>query len=511
MENAGLLSRYTPEELTAVKLALFAKASVECRRDEFISYVPHKGQAPMHFDHDWNYYVISAGQRSGKTLSAALEQAFVLGLKNSRSWIVAPNYDLGERAFEMVFEFVVRQKIHGEGSVKSSSFSKGNQHIEMAWGSWVRVKSAENPESLVGEQLDFILFDEAARCTEKIFLQYLEPRTLNRMGRTLMVSSPQGFNWFRAYWERGLNTEQIKKGWRNGHFRSADNPFISKPWLDSKRAETPEHIWRQEYDGEFEQFSGLIYPDYVDRLYDPSSPASGGHLYDPKNLQLPAEWTRYRGIDIGFRHPTVCLWPAIDDEGNAYFYQEYSQQNVVHDDHAQAIAALTTHPIQTTWMSPDAKRKNPLMATAEDRLSVWDVYRRNGIVAKPAATDVDAGIAVVSRYLRATLEDAPNHPKVLISLELAGLRKGLREYVFAEHHAVRDIDAPDKPRKYQDDFVDAFRYSLASRPQYIPYWQREGVEYDDDRYGYKNSRFKMDEREARTKRQRIPGMAYSPR
>jgi hypothetical protein len=126
--------------------------------------------------------------------------------------------------------------------------------------------------------------------------------------------------------------------------------------------------------------------------------------------------------------------------------------------------------VATTWISPDAARRNPLTASESHKLSALDIYRRAGIYALPASNSVNPGISEAARYLRSTREDKSAHPKVLISKELLKLREGLRSYIFQEVQSKRDIDAPEKPRKYKDDMVDAFRYALAAKPRFQAFW-----------------------------------------
>ena len=103
-------------------------------------------------------------------------------------------------------------------------------------------------------------------------------------------------------------------------------------------------------------------------------------------------------------------------------------------------------------------------------MSALDIYRRAGIYALPASNAVNPGISEVARYLRSAVEVKSMHPMVLISKELRGLREGIRSYIFQEVQSHRDIDAPDKPRKYKDDLVDAFRYALAAKPRFQAFW-----------------------------------------
>ena len=151
-----------------------------------------------------------------------------------------------------------------------------------------------------------------------------------------------------------------------------------------------------------------------------------------------------------------------------YVYKEYSEQNIVHEDHAENIAALTPFPIRTTWISPDSKRKNQI-TRKEERLCAWDVYRQSGILARPAHDAVQAGNSIVAQYMRRTLLDNPDRPRLFISKACPMLRAAIREYVFAQSSQVRDIDQPDKPRKYKDDANDALRYLLSTSPAHCQF------------------------------------------
>jgi hypothetical protein len=91
---------------------------------------------------------------------------------------------------------------------------------------------------------------------------------------------------------------------------------------------------------------------------------------------------------------------------------------------------------------------------------------------------VSAGIAEVARYFRATLEDNPDHPKLMISKNCIKLRDGLQNYIWSDPRVYKEIDPQEKPRKYHDDLMDALRYLVSSRPVYTPVWIEEGTERD---------------------------------
>jgi len=428
--------------------------------EELISYldgcIKHPGQVDVHFT-DWRYVVLDWGRRTGKTICAAAEIVGEVGLPDRRVWIVAPNYELTDRVFEYVYKWIVLDQCFGPGSVVKASKSQTNRYIELAWGSFVKGKSAEAPDSLVGDQLDLVVIDEAARIPEMIWLENLEPTTIDRKGRAMFISTPRGKNWFYEYYLRGEEPETRKKGWISSRVKTADNPFTDKDYLESKRAQTPELVWRREYEASFEDWGGLVFPEF--------KATTDGHLYDPK-IKNPDHGTVYRGIDIGFRLPTACVWGKVDRHNNLWVFREYEEANLNHDDHVENINAQSPEPVYQTYISPDAARKFGTNA-ASDRNSPMAVYRAGGIYARPADDQINPGLSVVSRYLRATLEKNPDHPKLFISVACPKLIKTLETYQFAEVNNRTELDQPDKPRKKDDHLPDALRYMLTARPRYL--------------------------------------------
>lgn len=167
------------------KRFIFSEIRVEINPGEFITYAEgveqHPGQIQIHFG-NWRYYVADWARRVGKTISASAEVLITLAQPNKRIWIVAPNYELTDRVFDYVWKWVVQDRIFeklgfGENCIVAKSKSANRRYIETAWGSFVQGKSADSPDSLVGEQLDLIVFDECARCMEFIWTDNLEACT----------------------------------------------------------------------------------------------------------------------------------------------------------------------------------------------------------------------------------------------------------------------------------------------------------------------------------------------
>lgn len=467
-EINNIAFRDGPERFYTFQKVWFSKLFLTVRGKE-LSYLEgllqHPGQKEIHFG-TWQYYVAMWGRRTGKTIAAAALVVAYLALPNTRIWIVAPNYELTDRVFEYVYRWVVIDKILGTDAVLTASQTDHKRYIKMRWGSFVKGKSAEAPASLVGDQLDLLIIDEAARIPEIVWIESLEPTTLDRMGRVLFISTPRGRNWFYRYFLRRLDPETIAAGWSGSRFMSQDNPFVDNDWLESKRKQTAEAIFNQEYNANPDDFAGLVFPDYRDRLF-----TEGGHLFDPQQTPMP-DGTDYRAGDIGFRHPTVWLWGRVDREDNLWVHRMYKATGVDHETHAKAVRAMSQDlRIYDGWISPDAERK--FAASPTQQLSAASIYRDHGVHCRPANDNVKGSISELTAYLRASIRDSDHHPKIFFSKELKELREAFDRYVWAEVPGRIERDQPEQPKKYRDDEIDALRYLTSGKPSFVPEWLRQ--------------------------------------
>jgi hypothetical protein len=441
------------EKIKQFKRAIFSKTG----------YTPHFAQEAIHF-HDWGVFTCSWGRRSGKTIAAAQEAIAELAIPNRRVWVVAPNYPLSEKVFREVWQAIVIDGALGPPSevVSSKRFDArgGSMFIRLAWGSWIEGKTAENPTSLVGEGLDLLIIDEAAKVHALVWEKYLEPTLVDRKGRCLMITTPEGRNWFYGVYQRGTVPETREKGWRCSQMKSESNPYLDKEWIDRKRTEVTPEIFRQEYEASFEHHTGLVWPEFVNHLIP------NGHIFNDSHMAISSRMSHYRSIDPGLKNPTACIWAAVDHDNNVWVYQDYEVADVLADIHAANIKVKTAHKIVQTYIDPSATRSN-----ATDGLSVADVFRENGIYAIPAPNDLASGIQIVARYLRATLDSSAAHPKLFIHENCGSLRTAIDQYIWDEYASLTDKNAPDRPRKRNDHPADALRYLLSTEPVHIAMYQ----------------------------------------
>jgi len=129
--------------------------------------------------------------------------------------------------------------------------------ITLPSGGEVQVRSADNPDSLRGEGLDFCVMDECAFIKESAWNEALRPALSDRLGKALFISTPKGRNWFWRLWMLGNSGTDDE--WRSWRFPTSNNPFIVSTEIDAAQGNLPERIFQQEYLAEFIDDAGGIF------------------------------------------------------------------------------------------------------------------------------------------------------------------------------------------------------------------------------------------------------------
>ncbi len=113
-------------------------------------------------------------------------------------------------------------------------------------------RSARSPpttrSSLLGEGLDFVIVDEAARMKPSIWEGHLSQRLLDRQGWALLISTPRGKGYFYDLFRRGQGPDQDFASWNSP---SWTNPLLDRDVIERERSRLPERVFHQEYGAEF--------------------------------------------------------------------------------------------------------------------------------------------------------------------------------------------------------------------------------------------------------------------
>lgn len=240
-------TRIDPDPIIFSKPALF----------QSLEYIPHSGQIEVHKSEAMRR-VVACGVRWGKTLCAAMEgiAAAMHPRQSSIGWICAPTYDLADKVFREI-EMIALEKLKHRLMVHKSAERRIILRNMAGGPSEIRGKSADNPVSLLGEGLDWLIIDEAARLKPRIWENHLSQRLIDKMGWALLISTPAGKGYFHDLYRRGQNAEDPQyASWNNPTWT---NPHINSELIDKERERLPERVFAQEYAAKFIEGSGQVF------------------------------------------------------------------------------------------------------------------------------------------------------------------------------------------------------------------------------------------------------------
>jgi len=283
-----------------------------------LHYAPHDRQIEAHQAIDINDIVlINAGIQGGKTTIVAMEVVYrilesIINGREFKAWIVAPFFSLVSRTFERVWAILHDKNglnFKGEKWILSGSSLK-NLTIRLPNNSFVIGKTADNPLSLAGEDLDLIVIDESCLMKDfKDIWRRLHPRIAVRHGKILAITTPVGQDTFYDLW---CHAKTMKR-WESFHFPTSANPAFPKEMLDEIKATISAEDFAQDYNASVTIKSGRFFGEFSDKNLKKWN-------YDP-NLET------IMGIDFGLRRPHM-IWAQIDKDDNIYIFDECAIPNM---------------------------------------------------------------------------------------------------------------------------------------------------------------------------------------
>lgn len=236
-----------------------------------IKYTPHPQQLLVH-DNSARWRTLACGRRWGKTMSASKEMIKAALIPNQCLWIVAPTYSLTEKCFREVYKHFTFNLPHWV-----ETKSEHSMKIKLINGTVIEGKSADNPDSLLGEGLNGMVVDEAARIKKVVWDEYLRPTLADKEGWALFISTPKGMNWFHEMYARGQ--DRLEVNYASWNFHTSDNPYISKSEIEEAKRTLPERAFQQEWMGVFLEDIGGVFRGVRGCVKGELMDPIGGHSY----------------------------------------------------------------------------------------------------------------------------------------------------------------------------------------------------------------------------------------
>ena len=223
---------------------------------DLVEYKPHAGQLAVHRSKA-KRRILVAGVRTGKSLAAAHEAvaAALQPCKRSVGWCVGPTLELADKVYREIVIVAAEHLKHR--IVELKQHEKKLVLRNMGGGlSEIRAKTADNPTSLLGEGLSWVIIDEASRMRPSIWYSFLSQRLIDKDGWALVISTPRGRGWLWELWKLGQpGGDPDFESWV---MPSWTNPHLKRELIEAERERLPDAVFRQEYGAEWIEGAGAV-------------------------------------------------------------------------------------------------------------------------------------------------------------------------------------------------------------------------------------------------------------
>jgi len=426
-----------------------------------VDYAPHREQLLYH-NSKARYRIPVCGRRFGKSTMAGHDLEPKLFLRGQHMyWIVGPTYDLAEKEFRVIWDsLIIKMQLGREKKVKKAYNKKqGNMFIDLPWGTRLECRSADHPENLVGEALDWVILSEAAKHKVETWERFIQPALSDKRGGADFPTTPEGFNWLHKLWQLGNDpTFPLYESWS---FPSWANTVVypggrtDPEILQIERTSTPEWF-AQEYGADFASFVGKILPEWDEKTHVTEVP------FDPS---LP----NYVFFDFGYTNPLAAIEVQITPRDEIRIWREHYKAFWTIEDHLNYMLYGREHPegyhVDMGFgdpADPEAARTisekffpcltNPDVKSEYTWMDGINLMRQ---FMKPIPQETIGGSLIVVDEFGTP---APDRPRYFVDHSCTNVIHEHNNYRSRE--AIKGQNVPEFGNKVADHTIDAIRYGL---------------------------------------------------
>jgi len=210
------------------------------------------------FKDNHRFKVVAAGRRCGKSrLSAVTLLIEALNCPDgSAVMYVAPT--LGQA------RTIIWDLLHELGRPIIKSSHVNNLEITLVNGKKILVRGADNPDSLRGVSLTYLVLDECAFIKVDVWEKILRAALSDKKGRALFISTPSGRNWFYDTFNLGQHEpedESYDEEWKSWHFTTQDNETIDPKEIEAAKRTLSSFAFKQEYLSSFDNAGADLFKE----------------------------------------------------------------------------------------------------------------------------------------------------------------------------------------------------------------------------------------------------------
>jgi hypothetical protein len=358
---------------------------------------------------------IVAGRRWGKTHLSLFE--LLINEKDGawrrpkmKNWFVSPTY----RQSKNIAWQILKDICYEYPRTLKKKPNESELSIEFVNGSIIELKGADNEDSLRGVGLNRVVLDEFAYMKPEAWKEVLRPALSDKKGSAMFIGTPDGFNHFYDFYQKGLSGEGGFKSW---FFRTIDSEFVDPAEVEAARKELDEKTFRQEYEASFEAATGRVYYAF-DRIKNKT------------DLEYNAEFQTILCLD--FNVNPMC-WTILQSIKNQDFcVDEIVRHNTNTEEMAKAVGDVYGYNRPFIIYGDYSGTFRSTNSRSTDYNIIQQILPYAEIIVKPNPIVVDRVNAVNSRLcsasgIRNLFINIKNCPTLVKDMEQVVWKEGKRE------------------------------------------------------------------------------------
>jgi len=417
-----------------------------------IGYEPHSAGQMSYHDCEARFRIAVCGRRYGKSTMAGKDLEPKLFQPRKRFWIVGPTYDLGEKEFRVIWDDLIIGKQMGRDKRIKKAYNKrsGDMYIEFPWQTRLEVRSADHPENLVGEALDWAIMSEAAKHKKETWERFIRPALADKRGGADFPTTPEGFNWLYDLWLIGQ--DQNIPEYMSWKFPSWENVKVypggrQDPEILLLEKTTLVEYFLQEIGADFAAFVGKIFPEWQDTTHIKS------HTFRP-------DWPNYIAFDWGYTNPLAAVEFQVSPRDEVFVWREHYRAYTTLEEHVQMLKGRD---------QPEGYHLDLAFGDAADPEAAE--YISTNLVACIADPDAKKnwrqGVNLMRQFMKPVqvglLDEygtPMERPRYTVDPSCTAHIKELNNYKSKDSSSGTNV--PEMGNKIADHTIDAIRYALVS-------------------------------------------------
>lgn len=387
--------------------------------------------------------VMRAGRRYGKTTEFEQLAKKWSAHKNKVGWF-SPNYKLLLPTYKRLLKELKPIVAHA---------SKTDGIIELVTGGHIEFWTLNDEDAGRSRSYDRVVIDEAGlikKGLKEIWEQSILPTLTDRDGSAYMCGTPKGID-DENFFYKVCNDKSL--GWQEHHVPTKLNPSLSVAALERIKNEVMPEVWRQEYEAEFVDWSGVAF-FRLEYLLHMGQPVPFPEKCDVVFCTIDS------ATKTGKEHDgtAVTFWALSNYHGHKLTILDYDKVQI------QGDLLITWLPVMIGLCDHYAKicgsRQGSLGAFIEDKASgmiLLQQAQRLGLQAQA----IDSILTSVGKDERAISVSGYVY-QGLIKISQYAFDKIITFKTIARNHLLTEVTSFKIGGKNQtDDLVDTFTYGIA--------------------------------------------------